>query len=187
MRRLPTRLAGVTLPAVIAAALLWLSHYPAAVSGEDALLRLAWSARPERIETCRELSADELARLPAHMRQPVVCEGRTAEYRLRVVHDGRTVHDRIVRGGGLRQDRRLYVFVEVPLRPGASDIEVLFERADLTGPTAPLPVEIGSPTRAFDHVPARLTFREVLHLGPREVALVTYDTTARTLVLRRRP
>lgn len=190
MRGLPIRLAAAALPAACVAGMLSLSHYPLAASGGEALLRLAWSARPERIETCRELGADELKRLPAHMRQSVVCEGRTAEYRLRVAHDGRTVHDRIVRGGGLRQDRRLYVFVEVPLAAGEADVEVTFERTDPVGTddsTSPPQAAGRAPGAGPGHVPARLAFRQVLPLEPREVALVTYDAMAGALVLRQRP
>ncbi|HEX7085821.1 MAG TPA: hypothetical protein VF198_05620 [Vicinamibacterales bacterium] len=188
MRRLPTRVAAAALPAACVAGMLWLSHYPMAASDGEAVLRLAWSARPDRIETCRELGADELQQLPAHMRQRVVCEGRTAEYRLRVAHDGRSVLDRVVRGGGLRQDRRLYVFVEVPLRPGEADVEVTFERTDLDAAEAsPTEPARSAPGVGSDHVPARLAFRRTLRLEPREVALVTYEATAGALVLRRRP
>ena len=36
--------------------------------GDQAILRLAWTARPERIEDCRQQSDEELSKLPAHMR-----------------------------------------------------------------------------------------------------------------------
>src|SRR5690606_24552456 len=51
-------------------------------------LRLSWSARPERIEVCRTLSAEELAARPVHMRREVECEGRSATYALQVAVDG---------------------------------------------------------------------------------------------------
>ena len=193
MTRLPLRLLAAALPAAGIAGLLWLSHRPVAVhAADEALLRMAWSARPERIETCREVSAGELERLPRHMRQRVVCEGTTAAYRLRVARNGETVHEQIVRGGGLRQDRRLYVFVEIPLPAGHTDVDVTFERTVEAGAEVPPPQGAalpGGPETAArsDHVPARLEFRRILQLAPREVALVTYDAGARALVLRRRP
>src|SRR4029079_14524581 len=67
-------------------------------------LRLSWSARPERIETCRTLSAKELEREEEHMRQRVECEGTFASYTLRVASDQRLVSESIVRGAGLRHD-----------------------------------------------------------------------------------
>ena len=47
-------------------------------SGSAALLRLSWSARPERIEVCRTLSHEELEEREEHMRLRVECDGRFA-------------------------------------------------------------------------------------------------------------
>jgi hypothetical protein len=118
------RAAGLALAVVLMAGLVWASNAPMITNPSPRpRLRLAWSARPERIENCRQQSAEELARLPAHMRQAVACEGTTAEYRLQVRIEGALVADRVVHGGGLRRDRRLYVFEEVVLpasRPSLS-------------------------------------------------------------------
>jgi hypothetical protein len=109
----------------------WLSRAPIAPHESDrAILRLAWSARPERMETCRPQSEEVLARLPPHMRQAMVCEGYTAEYRLQVRLDDALVIDRVVHGGGLRRDRALYVFEEVPLPPRETAVAVTFRRID---------------------------------------------------------
>ena len=70
-----------------------------------ARLRLSWSARPERIEVCRTLSAAELAEREEHMRQRVDCEGKFASYSLRVDADGRRLTESLERGAGLRHDR----------------------------------------------------------------------------------
>jgi hypothetical protein len=96
----------------------------------DARLRVAFSARPERIEKCRTLSADELANVPQHMRQAVVCEGTTASYRLEVRRDDSLVASALVRGGGLRHDRRLYVLRELTVPSGRSTIDVRLVRTD---------------------------------------------------------
>ena len=169
---------------------------------DQAILRLAWSARPERIENCRQQSDEELARLPAHMRQPVVCEGVSAQYRLTVRREGSVVAEQIVRGGGLRQDRRIYVFHELPLDPGESSIEVRFDRLELglaerapptetqprrTGPksrrrTRPAGTENGNRKDAGETVPAHLVFDRRMRIQPREVILVTYSPEHRALV-----
>ena len=73
---------------------------------EQALLRVAFSARPERIETCRTLSDAELADVPQHMRQRVLCEDATATYRLHVSSNNVVLDSRVVRGGGLRNGGR---------------------------------------------------------------------------------
>ena len=96
----------------------------------DARLRVAFSARPERIESCRTLSADELANVPQHMRQAVVCEGTTASYRLEVRRDDSLVASAVLHGGGLRHDRRLYVLRELTIPSGRSTIDVRLVRTD---------------------------------------------------------
>jgi hypothetical protein len=199
------RAAGAACTAAVMAALAWTSSAPMTVNGpEHALLRLAWSARPERIETCREQSAEELARLPPHMRQPLACEGTTAQYRLQVRVDGTLLVDRTVHGGGLRRDRRLYVFEELPLRPGDVAVDVRFDRlgsgrardageGTATPGTADeyarvgAPLEHGTAGRTADSVPAHSAISERLRLSPREVALVTYDPQLEQLAIRRSP
>lgn len=171
------RFAGVVLAFAATAAIVWGADVPMTLHGsEQAMLRLAWSARPDRLERCRRQSEEELARLPAHMRQPVLCEGASAQYRLTVRDEGRVVAEQIVHGGGLRQDRRLYVFQELPLDPGDRRIEVRFDRLDLE--------ESDSANRQSggETVAAHLVFDERVRVRPREVILVTYSPERRALV-----
>jgi hypothetical protein len=100
----------------------------------EARLRVAFSARPERVENCRTLDERELANLPAHMRQSVVCEGFVARYRLEVRRDDSLVASALVRGGGLRHDRQLYVLRELTLPSGRSTIDVRLTRIDSATP-----------------------------------------------------
>jgi hypothetical protein len=99
---------------------------------ESARLRLSWSARPERIETCRVLSKAELEKTEEHMRQRVQCEGKFATYALDVFVDGRLVHQSVVRGAGLRHDRPIFLLREIPVPPGAHKIRVSFDRREKT-------------------------------------------------------
>jgi hypothetical protein len=172
------RIAGTACGAAAAFALAAASTAPVTVhESGDAVLRLAWSARPERIEDCRPRSAEELAALPPHMRQPLVCEGVAAQYRLTVRRGGAVVADQIVRGGGLRHDRRLYVFHEIALPPGEIAVEVRFDRID---PDTPNRSAGSAPSTAT--VPPHLSLERRLSFRPREVVLVTYDAQRRTLV-----
>jgi hypothetical protein len=97
-----------------------------------ALLRLSWSARPERIETCRTLSAEELAREEEHMRQRVECNGTFASYTLRVESDQRLVSESAVRGAGFRHDRPIYLLRELPVSNGPHHLRVSFVRREQT-------------------------------------------------------
>ena len=195
------RPAAVLAAAAAALALAAASRVPIPVHTTDAaLLRVAWSARPERIETCRTPSEAELAALPAHMRQREVCEGTTASYRLEVLRDGALLDTATVRGGGLRRDRQLYVFRELRVPSGPATYEVRLTRreaaaapaaADTSGAAATgVPgMGVGPATcaldqrsrRVADEVPPTLVLRERVALDPREVLLVTYDRGTRRL------
>lgn len=171
-------------------------------TSNDAVLRLAFSARPERIEHCRTLSDAELADVPQHMRQREVCEGTTASYRLEARRNDVMLESRVVRGGGMRSDRQLYVFDEFPLPSGTSVVEVRLERIDVRD----MPDSLASAAelrdtqdslatreqdararRVADAVPAQLLLRETVTLEPREVLLVTFDRETRQLRLQRAP
>ena len=174
------RAIGAAAAIAAMAAIVWASNAPMTIYGSNqGVLRLAWSARPERVEVCREQSAEELAKLPAHMRQPLVCEGTSARYRLTVWHEGRLIADRMLQGGGVRQDRRLYVFHELPLDPGQTSIEVKVDRIDEPGanvsPRAKQPF-------AVEAVPPNLTFAGRVTIGPRQVLLITYSPDRRALI-----
>src|SRR5262245_13377727 len=104
------RVLGIVLAIAATVGLTRASIVSVSQNGERAVLRLAWTARPERIEDCRQQSDEELQKLPAHMRQSIACAGTTATYHLEVLWNDRVILQQTVRGGGLRHDRPLYVF-----------------------------------------------------------------------------
>ena len=177
MRRVARYAAGALLAAAVAAGTAALSRVPWAPAGGDAaLLRLSWRLRGERVERCRRVPPEELAKQPAHMRREEVCEGRVLPYVLRVSVDGRTLVDDTVHAVGARGDRPLYVFRELPLAPGAHRVSIRFDRADADSAPAP------DSSRA---APARLALDQAARLDAGEVLLVTYDDDRRALVPRR--
>lgn len=179
---------GLGLLAGIAALLLLgaLSRVPyAAEPASHAVLRLAWRTRGTRVEECRHRTAEELARLPIHMRESEVCEGRLLPYDLTVAVDGGPADSVTIRAAGVREDRPLYVFRERVLAPGTHHIHVEFvrERAvsyELQERDDSLHVDPRRPAPS----PARLDLDTVVVLGEREIALVTYDPDQRSLVLK---
>jgi len=174
-------------------------------AANDALIRLTVGGRPERIEQCRRLSDEELASVPAHMRQRVKCEGTTASYRLALQVDGlETLRDSLV-GGGIRHDRPIHLFREVTVAPGAHRIELRIARVETIRPDSarePGDSTIGAavtPDRARreaeeqararrEALPATLELGTDLTLEAGEVALIVYDPETRRLaVMRRQP
>lgn len=196
------RVGGGVLAAAVMLGIVAASHVPLRVHpSSDAMLRVAWTARPERVERCRTLGEEELAALPQHMRQRVVCEGSTARYRLEVRRDGALLVADTVRGGGMRHDRALYVLRELRVPSGRSALEVRLTRLDSTTGAGPEAAVAASGVaggqapltdrerreadergrRVADEVPPSLALRETVTLAPREVMLVTYDREARRL------
>jgi len=178
-----TRLLGGLL---LAGALLLLgrgSGWPVRWHPADAArLRIAIGARPERLEHCRTLDAAELAARPAHMRQAVVCEGRTATYHLQVSVDGAPAIDGALHGGGLRQDRLVSVLEEVPLTPGRHRVTAVLTRREAADSSANTP---GSAERRARQapLPPNLTFEQEVEARPSRVVILTYDPEARRLQL----
>jgi hypothetical protein len=142
-----------------------------------AIVRLAWRARGERVQDCRRRTPDELAKLPVHMRQEEVCEGRILPYRLVVEMDGTAAVNQLIHGAGAREDRPLYVFQDLVVSPGTHRIGVTFTREG--APPTDSTTGAGALT-----TPARLTLDTVLTLGSRRVVLVTYDEEREQLVVR---
>jgi hypothetical protein len=182
--RIRDRISGAAVVVAMLSAILWASNAPMTVHGSNqGVLRLAWSVRPERVEVCREQSPAELAKLPQHMRQPVVCEGTSARYRLTVRRDGQLVVDRMLHGGGVRQDRRVYVFEELPLDPGQASIDVQLARIDDAGAR---PSPRANHPAAPETVPPNLSFARQVSIGPRQVLLITYSPEHHALIARSR-
>lgn len=191
MRRVTAPVLGILLALAATAALGALSQAPYARTASPApLLRLAWRVRGTPVHQCRRLTAEELARLPPHMRRTEECERRILPYRLHVLVDGRTVIDHLVEAAGARSDRPLYVLDEVTLPPGEHLVEIAFTR-EPQAEEAPEHEQAETPEEeAREHAgdtaasPARLTFSGRLALGAGEIALVTYDPDRQALVLR---
>jgi hypothetical protein len=96
---------------------------------DQALLRLSWSLVGEQISTT--LSAEELEKLPIHMRpQDGVAESTPVPYRLEVSIDGQVVRDERVYAAGLKGDRPMYVLYDTPLDPGQHKLNITFEPAE---------------------------------------------------------
>lgn len=144
-------------------------------SAGAATLRLSWRARGEPVRDCRRPGPDELARLPAHMRQQEICEGRTSPFHLTVRIDDDLVIDDTARASGARGDRPVYVFHELRLRPGSHRLRIRFRM-------------LGSPdsssARSADPFPRDTRFETTFEAVPGRSLLVTWDDDARMLVPR---
>ena len=200
--KIALRAAGIIIAFGLLLAMTWGSTAPLRVATtDDAIVRLSLGARPQRIETCRTQSDEELEKLAPQMRQRVICEGVTARYRLSVRRNGDVIHDQVVRGGGIRHDRRLYVSrdLRVPAGPGVFTVELvridtvsLEEDEEEEGEEEEHERAMSADRqrregeerrrRREEDVPPELRVEVEASLEPREVLLVTYDPVRRRLV-----
>ncbi|MBL8961336.1 MAG: hypothetical protein JNJ98_15875 [Gemmatimonadetes bacterium] len=196
MRSLVIRVIGVAAGLTGLVALRSLSLVPHGAAVPHAVLRLSWSARPERVEVCRELSDAELAARPVHMRLRTECSGRFASYLLTVrVGDGTVLSD-TVRGGGLRNDRPIHLLREVQVPPGSQPVRVSLARIDSTAaPRDTSATDVGAlgdraqretderRRRAAEALPGRLELDQTTRFVAGRVVMVTYANEQRRLIL----
>lgn len=82
-------------------------------------------------ESCRELSAEELAAKPAHMRKPMECDRIRPPVRLRVDIDGKRTLEASITPSGLWEDGNSVALERIALEPGDHLVRVeIGETAD---------------------------------------------------------
>ena len=150
-------LATLALTAVVLALLALGSRAPQGTDADHGRLRLGWRLAGLRHERCRDLSAEEMAKRPVHMRQARECVSEVPSYELTAAVDGQVVVRKPIVSPGLRADRPLSVEEEVDVAPGEHDVRVTF---------APRQASPGDVTLGFE---GRVRFAAA------RVVLVTYD------------
>jgi ferredoxin/coenzyme F420-reducing hydrogenase delta subunit len=149
---------------VFSAALLGLvalgSRWPQGGDADHALLRLGWRLTGQVKETCRDLTAEELAKRPIHMRTPRECVSEVLTYDLRAAVDGRVVALKKVKSPGLRADRPLSVEEDIQVGPGERLVTVTFT-----------PEDPGSGGKV-------LALERRIRFDRKRVALITYENDA---------
>jgi hypothetical protein len=167
---------GVLVALLMTAAIGALSQVPyRAVPAGQAWIRLSWRVSAPRIEECRTLTAEELAKLPVHMRRDEVCETTGIPYRLRIVLNGEGVEETLIRGAGTRGDRPIYVYRELRVPSGTHRLEII------------LTPEAGVEASAGDAPVEALELAEDLDLADGDVALITRSEVGRLVVRRAEP
>jgi coenzyme F420-reducing hydrogenase delta subunit len=118
-------LAGLALAAACAA-LIWVpSDLPyATAAGREPALVVSFKHPGVISESCRQLSAEELARKPVHLRQPMQCERSRAPVRMRVRIDGGDRLEQSYRPGGLFEDGSSIAVETLSVSPGRHRVVV---------------------------------------------------------------
>jgi len=148
---------GVALSVVLLALVAAGSRWPQGADSDHAVLRLGWRLAGQVRERCRDLTAEELAARPVHMRRARECVSEVLTYDLTAAVDGRLLTRKRVKSPGLRADRPLSVEEELEIAPGEHTVTIAFTPED--------PGSGGKP----------LTFEGRVLFAPARVVLVTYE------------
>jgi hypothetical protein len=165
-------LLGAGAAVAITVALGFLSRVPVSgVHETQAALRFSWRLRAEEAGECQRASAEELADLPVHMRNPDACVGPVPAHRLLVQVDGEERFNLMIEASGARHDRPLFVLRELRLAPGRHEVRVSFAPDD------------GGEADGRDG--RGLFLDTAVDIGPGDVRLVTRDEDTGELVILR--
>ncbi|HEY7541509.1 MAG TPA: 4Fe-4S binding protein [Methylomirabilota bacterium] len=133
------------------------SRWPQGADSDHAVLRLGWRLAGQVRERCRDLSAEEQATRPVHMRRTRECVSEVLAYDLIATVDGRELTRRRVKSPGLRADRPLSVEEDLKITPGERPVTITF-----------IPAEAGDGGKP-------LTFEARVLFSPARVVLITYE------------
>lgn len=102
------------------------SHWPPYrhLAADQALIKLSFSHHGQRVSACRQLGAEELAKLPPNMRAPTQCPRERAPVVVELDIDGRQVVRRVAGPSGLSKDGASSVYHRVEVAAGEHRIAV---------------------------------------------------------------
>jgi ferredoxin/coenzyme F420-reducing hydrogenase delta subunit len=133
------------------------SRWPQGTDSDHAILRLGWRLAGQVLERCRDLTAEELAARPVHMRRARECVSKVLTYDLVAAVDGRLLTRKRVKSPGLRADRPLSVEEDLAVAPGEHTVTITFT-----------PEELGAGGKP-------LSFEGRVRFAPSRVVLITYE------------
>ncbi len=172
----------LAVPALVLGGILALVRQPIGHSPREGMLRLIGRMVGARVNVCRTLTAEELAKIPKHMqRGGQVCEQSLLPYHLQVWLDGRLRIDEVARPAGIRADRPVYVQQELLLPPGTYQLRIRLAPGSGSGPE-PAGSESGPAQRAVAQAmaaAANFDLDQSIDLRAGQVFLVELDESGR--------
>lgn len=126
-RTTPMAIAGqVLLYGLFALVIGLFSHWPPYhhLGPDEALVKLSFTHSAKHVAECRQLSQEELAKLPPNMRAPTKCDRERAPVLVEVDIDGRPAMRHVARPSGLSRDGASAVYERLVVGAGTHRIAV---------------------------------------------------------------
>ena len=103
---------------------------------EQAVITVAFAHAGERREACRELSPEELAKLPPNMRAPMDCPRERSPVSVELLVDGETVIEQVSVAPGLYDDLGVDVYRSAKVTAGEHRLVIrMNDNVRVEGPT----------------------------------------------------
>ena len=94
------------------------------LAADQALIKLSFTHAGKRVAECRQLNAEELAKLPPNMRTPMKCERERAPVRVEVDVDGAPAIRHVATPSGLSKDGASAVYQRLSVGAGEHRVAV---------------------------------------------------------------
>lgn len=103
---------------------------------DQAVITVAFAHAGERIEECRKLSQQELARLPPNMRAPLDCPRERSPVSVQLLLDGKLLLEEVARAPGLYSDLGVDIYRSAKVPAGKHMLAVqMNDNVRVEGPT----------------------------------------------------
>lgn len=125
MPSLASYLGQAIIYGAVAAAVGYLSMSPAYRQFPDdmAQIKLSFRHGAKRVEDCRKLTPEEIAKLPANERRPSTCSRERIPIAVKVLIDGQPLFDEVLEPTGLSGDGPAETYRKFMVRPGKHRLE----------------------------------------------------------------
>ena len=158
-RATPLAIAGqVLLYGVFALVIGVFSRWPTYhhLEPDQALIKLSFTHSAKHVAECRQLSAQELAKLPPNMRAPTKCDRERAPVRVEVDVDGQPAMRHVAVPSGLSRDGASSVYQRLAIGAGTHRIAVRLKDSAGSG--------------AFDY-----QREQAVTLAPAQILVIDFD------------
>ena len=103
---------------------------------DQAVITVAFAHAGERIEECRQLSQEELAKLPPNMRAPMDCPRERSPVTVQLLLDGKLLIEEVANAPGLYNDLGVDVYRTAKVPVGEHTLAIqMNDNARVEGPT----------------------------------------------------
>src|SRR5690606_26313807 len=97
---------------------------------DEAQIKISFTHGADRIEECRRLTPEEIAKLPPRERRPHTCGRERLPMRVQLLVDEVPIYDEVVQPTGLSRDGPAHIYRKFAVAPGRHEITARLRDSD---------------------------------------------------------